>query len=334
MSKFNIAFVYDNSVKQEYINLTNYHLKNDFWNSLTGTHNKHKKRNDGMTLHGLIGKTGMIAKSTPARDGFNHTQKKNFRNIKPKCILCQQINNPNIVYPLTLMRLLLWRGYFIIPNVFPYFKHHYLIMSSNHNEGKVKELGNQNMTHQNNQVITDMIDFYKLIEYDGSIFFNGMAGNSQDHFHYHHIKEELPIQKYLELESNLTIEKYTSKNNTDIVLFSNNDTNCLNGIVFSGENLAKTIFSFLKGISSEFQYNIIIYHSNNQTKVVVFVRKMPKNGRILYNISASILAGVFNRVKMPMDQLKSGKLEQTIEKLCQQTVEKLDKKMLVKLNLI
>ena len=334
MSKYNIAFVYDHTLKQEYTNLTNYHLKNDFWNTLKGTNNKHKKRTDGMTLHGLIGKTGMTAKSTPARDGFNHTQKKDFRNIKPACILCHEINNPNIVYPLTLMRLLLWRGYLIIPNIFPYFKHHYLVMSSNHNEGKFNELGHQNITHQNIQVIIDMIDFYKLINYDGTIFFNGMAGNSQNHFHYHHIKDELPIQKYLELESNLTIEKYTSKNNTDILLFSNKDTNCLNGIVFSGENLPQTIFSFLKGISSEFQYNIIIYHSNNKTKVVVFVRKMPKNGRILYNISASLLGGIFNRVKMPMDQLKSGKLEQTIEKICLNTVEKINKKMLLKLNLI
>lgn len=334
MSKYNIAFVYDHTLKQEYTNLTNYHLKNDFWNTLKGTNNKHKKRTDGMTLHGLIGKTGMTAKSTPARDGFNHTQKKDFRNIKPACILCHEINNPNIVYPLTLMRLLLWRGYLIVPNIFPYFKHHYLVMSSNHNEGKFNELGHQNITHQNIQVIIDMIDFYKLINYDGTIFFNGMAGNSQNHFHYHHIKDELPIQKYLELESNLTIEKYTSKNNTDILLFSNKDTNCLNGIVFSGENLPQTIFSFLKGISSEFQYNIIIYHSNNKTKVVVFVRKMPKNGRILYNISASLLGGIFNRVKMPMDQLKSGKLEQTIEKICLNTVEKINKKMLLKLNLI
>ena len=60
MTKFNIAFVYDHTLNQEYINLTKYHLKNDFWNTLKGTHNKHKKRNDGMTRYGLIGKTGMI----------------------------------------------------------------------------------------------------------------------------------------------------------------------------------------------------------------------------------------------------------------------------------
>ena len=63
-------------------------------------------------------------------------------------------------------------------------------MSSNHNEGKNPKIGIQQIVDENSQVLTDMIDFYKLINYQGTVFFNGMAGNSQKHFHFHHIPED------------------------------------------------------------------------------------------------------------------------------------------------
>ena len=63
---------------------------------------------------------------------------------------------------------------------------HLLIMSSDHNHGFNEDRGSQSELHMNSNILLDMFDFYKIMNKKGTMFFNGMAGNTQLHFHFHY----------------------------------------------------------------------------------------------------------------------------------------------------
>ena len=109
MSLFNISFVYDWNLKRKYTELLQYHDKSNYWNALKGS----DKRNSKMKIIGPIGDTGILAKETPARVGFELTMK---RKLKPSCPLCRNLNHPHLNYPINRVRVILWRGYLIFPN--------------------------------------------------------------------------------------------------------------------------------------------------------------------------------------------------------------------------
>ena len=326
MSLFNISFVFDWNLKNKYNKLIKYHLESDYWKPLVGKNN----RNSNITLVGPINNTGLFAKETPSRIGFDNTLN---RKLKPSCPLCVNINHPDLADPINKIKCLLWRGYIICPNTFPYFKNHYLIISSNHNENR-NGVGTQKIIYQNKLVIYDMLKFYQLNNYSGTMFFNGEIGNSLNHFHFHHISEELPIKKYIEMNHEVKVENY-SKNGIDISIFKNLKKSCLNGIVFSGslDDLSKTIFSFLEGIKSKFKFNLVFYlGSDKRIKVILFIRKYSK--KLKYYINVVGLSGIFTKNKISLEDLKSGKIAEQLNFICQESIEIPTKKLLTDLKLI
>ena len=67
-------------------------------------------------------------------------------------------------------------------------------------------------------ILKDMIDFY-LLKQNGTMFFNGLAGNSQYHFHFHYIQEPLPIETYINDSVINKQEKYKTISGNDVYLF-------------------------------------------------------------------------------------------------------------------
>ena len=88
-----------------------------------------------------------------------------------------------------------------------------------------------------NQIcLKDMIDFYLLLKQNGTMFFNGLAGNSQYHFHFHYIQEPLPIEAYINDSVINKQEKYKTISGNDVYLFKTNSLKkCFRGILITGK---------------------------------------------------------------------------------------------------
>ena len=69
----------------------------------------------------------------PGRFGFDKIEKttRPWNKTHGKyCALIGNVISRKLKYPIDQEKILLWRGYIIKPNTFPYFKSHFLIMSS------------------------------------------------------------------------------------------------------------------------------------------------------------------------------------------------------------
>ena len=115
---------------------------------------KIKTRLDRLRILGEVGDTSIHVKHTPDRKLINllKDKKEIDTNLEKKCPLCLLSQSEKMIYPINLVRSLLWRGYIITANTYPYFKNHTLILSSNHNHNKYKIKGTQNILHHNTKM--------------------------------------------------------------------------------------------------------------------------------------------------------------------------------------
>ena len=337
---FNISFCYDWNLQKYYKIIKSVNHSSKYFDILKQKNQqiKETKRTSNMKIITQIIDTGIFLKEIPGRINFDLAETSSSslkRKISANCVLCDSINSPNMAYPLTLGKYLIWRGYIIKPNTFPYFKDHYLILSSIHNEGKNNLLGTQIDLHHNPNIIKDMLDFYALNNYIGTMFFNGTIGNSQLHFHFHHINEDLPIEKYLMNWNKFNFETFSTKNNSKLILFSNSDKYCFNGILLIGKtsSLAKDCFTLIANFSKKkYLYNLVFIKPHihkDEPQVIIYLRSKNKlNKSFDLNMGASSLAGIHTETKFTKSQLKKNILKNKIDKYCSITVLKPTKKLI------
>ena len=332
---YNIKISFDNYLKKDIDNLLEYLDSSGFYKSTK----KNKERLDDISYHD-IGDTGIILKMVPYRMNLPLAKNSKIKKlIESGCALCGAIEGVDKIKPLSLAKSLLWRSYIIRPNDFPYMENHLLIMSSDHNHGMDGLRGSQDILHLNKNVLIDMIDFYMLMSNEGTMFFNGMAGNTQSHFHFHYTTDTLPIQDHLyeyhEKESNIT--QYLTKNNTNIFIFNSNDKHCYNGIFLYGitKSVRKDIFKLIIKIKKKnLEYNVVFLPNNkNDTSsdnisAIVYMRDNSKLKSSDPALGASIIAGYYTRDDIFKKEVKKTKVQKYIKRLCSAAVVVPDKKLI------
>ena len=178
-----------------------------------------------------------------------------------------------MIYPYNLEKNLLWRGYLIKPNTFPYFKLHYLINSTDHISD---DRGAQNEVHKNPNIISDMLDYISIIK-KGTILFNGYIGNSLKHLHFHYTDSYLPIKTNIKkfLPNRKTI---TTPNGSSIYIYEDKDHQCKNFVLFKGKNISDDVFKMVQYIDSiKLLYNLIFYYHNDNFYIFVYIRKKDRD---------------------------------------------------------
>lgn len=331
---YNIKISFDNKLQQDIDKLLYYLNTSGFYKSII----KNKKRLDDITYDN-IGDTGLILKNIPYRMKLP-IKKKSFlkKTLNNSCALCDAIEGSNKIEPLSFAKSILWRGYIIRPNDFPYMDDHLLIMSSDHNHGLNQERGSQSDMHLNSNVMIDMIDFYKLMGKHGTMFFNGMAGNTQLHFHFHYTSDTLPIQEYLyeHQEKNDKIIQFKTLNQNNLFIFNSSDKHCYNGIFFYGksENLSQDIFKLINKIKKKgLEYNIIFMpnHKDDNSDNISGIIYMRDNTKLKKNdpaLGASIVAGYYTRDDIFRKEVKEEKILKYIKRICSAAVVVPDKEII------
>ena len=187
-------------------------------------------------------------------------------------------------------------------NTYPYFKNHMLILSSDHNNGFDKERGTQIMLHKNKYIINDMIKLFVLLGQVGTMFFNGLIGNSQLHFHFHATTEKVPVQEILYNWNKVNYKMLETKKKNKVLIFENDKKKCLNGVLFYGDykTVGNDIFKFIKMIDKKgLLYNIIFIenklqnYTKNKISIIVYIRKKVTNEKIKdFNMGATSVGGI------------------------------------------
>ena len=329
---YNIKISFDNKLKEDIDKLIDYLNKSGFYSSLV----KNKKRLDDIT-YDEIGDTGLILKNIPYKMKLPLRKKTNFEKaLTTTCALCDAIEGDKKIKPLSLAKSLLWRGYIIRPNDFPYMANHLLIMSSDHNHGLDNLRGSQSELHMNKNIINDMLKFYKIQNKKGTMFFNGMAGNTQLHFHFHYTTDILPIQDYLHNDYQDKITQFKTLNKNDIFIFNSSDKNCYNGIFLYGslENLGSDIFSLIGKIKEKkLEYNVIFMpnhpdDTSDNISSIIYMRDNTKLRKSDPALGASIVAGYYTRDDIFRKEVKQKKIHKYIKRVCSAAVVIPDKKII------
>ncbi len=101
--------------------------------------------------------------------------------------------------PPNLIKTLKWRNYVIVPNFEPYYKNHFMILSLNHEYGKI--VGSQ-FEVLDYQVLYELLTFYKLNNQQLSFLHNYVHTGSQSHLHIHFLLTEPDIYSFYDQLSN------------------------------------------------------------------------------------------------------------------------------------
>jgi len=330
-NEYYIKNSFDYEIKDDYNKLLNYLNKSKYYQKLIGK--KKGNRVDSLNILGEIGDTTISVKHTPDRKTINLFKDKKDINskFKKKCILCLLSQTNTKIYPINLNRSILWKNYIITANTYPYFKNHMLVLSTDHNHGIDKNRGNQNILHKNKYTLKDMIDLYMLLGQKGTMFFNGLIGNSQTHFHFHITSETIPIQKLLYDKNEVNYEVYETKRKNKILIFKNNNKECVNGLIFYGyyKSLSNDIFNFIKYINSKkLLYNILFIENkendiNNNITCIVYIRKKFKNDKEEnYNMGSTTIGGILVTIDKNKYKLNTRKFINSIKKYCKATLVK------------
>jgi hypothetical protein len=324
--EYNIRYILDNELKEKFNELIKYHINSDYFN-LTDKELKEKYtfRNDNIKISKKIGDTGMNLLEIPARK-VEVTTKKDY---DIKCPLCLNPQVDKTIYPYNLEKLILWRGYLIKPNTFPYFKLHYLIQVSDHIENT--DRGTQNETHKNPNVIEDMLLFAKLMK-TGSVLFNGWVGNSLGHLHFHYTNEHFPIKRRLK---DYTFDKEIIKTNngSKICIYKDKDSNCKSFILIKSNNPSSDVFKLLQYLTSiSLFYNLLFYYNKDVFFVFIFIRRKEED-EFKFNFGAAHMSGLSTFSDKNLQIFKDNKNEfiRIIDNYCSKTLVKIDEEMIKKL---
>jgi hypothetical protein len=307
----NISYIFDDEVYNSVKKLNYYLKKSNYYKPIDKSY---KNRDTGMKILGEIGDSKIQYKYVPNRIQSSITKKKE----KGICPLCISIQENKLIYPVNKVKGILWRDYLIVPNTFPYFKNHLLIISLDHNHGKMGIRGTQLILHQNINIIYDFTNLIVFLK-KGTLFFNGLIGNSQMHFHFQYTTENLPIVNYLSKQS-VKKEVLITENGIKIYLFKISKSKCLNGILLKGdESIYKDIFKIIKYISKRYLYNIILYNKNKQIMCLIFIRKKLIDSNINdFKLGASSLGGIHSFLEK--DYFFDTKIANDITEYCNLTV--------------
>ena len=286
----NIKYIFDDEVYSSVKSLNSYLKKSGYYKNLDKALTN---RDSGMRILGEIDNTKIQYKYLPNRKVVPVVKHKPKEGTCPLCIGIQQ---QKLISPINKVKGLIFRNYLIKPNTFPYFKNHLLIISLDHNHGSMGDRGTQLILHQNISVIYDFVDLIALLK-KGTLFFNGLIGNSQLHFHFQYTTEDLPIKKYL-LTQQTKKETFKTLNKTKIYIFKINESKCLNGIMLKGppQSIYKDIFKIVQNVAKrDYLYNIILYNSTDKknTTCIIFIRKKLKTESVFnFDMGAASLSGV------------------------------------------
>jgi len=320
--EYNIRFTLDSDLKNDFNDLNKYHLNSDYFNSVDSEIvKKYKYRFDGIKKGDKLGDTGMNILEIPARK-LTNTSSEDYKENNVKCPLCLSLESDKAIYPFNLEKSILWRGYLIRPNGFPYFRLHYLIQSSDHNENTNR--GTQNDVHLNSNIISDILTFLKIMN-KGSALFNGWIGNSLAHMHFHYTDMNFPIkQKLKKYLFNKEIIK-TSDSST-IFIYKDTEHNCKNFIFIKGTNPSNDVFHYLQYLNSiNLLYNLLMYYNNNMFHIFIYIRKKEVDD-YKFNFGATNLSGLTTLSESNFNLYKDNKNNflELIENYCSKTVIKMD----------
>ena len=324
--EYNIRFTLDSELKKNFNELVKYHKNSDYFNSTDeDLEKKYKTRIDKIKEGEKIGETGMNLLEIPARKVVTTTKKE----YDIKCPLCLNPQVDKTIYPYNLEKLLLWRGYLIKPNTFPYFKLHYLIQASDHIEGI--DRGTQNEVHINPNVIEDMLLFAKLMN-GGSVLFNGWVGNSLGHLHFHYTNTHFPIKRKLK-DNSSDKEIIKTNNGSKICIYRDKDSNCKSFILIKSENPGSDIFKFVQYLNSvNLFYNLLFYFNKGVFFVFIFIRRKEQD-EFNFNFGAAHMSGLSTFSDKNLQIFKDNKNEfiRIIDNYCSKTLVKIDEEMIKKL---
>jgi hypothetical protein len=321
--EYNIKIAYDFSLKKDVKELLDYLKQIGFYKSLK----KNKNRMDDIKYED-IGDTGIILKDIPYRDSLVKKESSKLdKIIKNNCVLCEVIQNYERIEPLSLAKIILWKGYLIRPNDFPYLENHLLLMSSDHNNGSDGYRGTQDELHLKKHILKDMVQFYKLMNMEGTMFFNGLAGNTQLHFHFHYVKEKFPLEDFIFKSTDLIYNEFKTKNKSKVFIFdSDTKKKCFRGLLFIGsdKHVCSNVYKVLKKIKSmEYEYNVIIMPNRDQKKnivMVVFIRNNKVVKKTDPPLGASIIAGYYTRSDISIADARLKKIENKIYDYCNKII--------------
>jgi hypothetical protein len=324
--EYNIRFTLDYELSKNFNELIKYHKDSDYFKiNDEELRMKYESRLDNIKNGEKIGNTGMSFLEIPARKVVVTTNKE--YNIK--CPLCLNPQVDKTIYPYNLEKLILWRGYLIKPNTFPYFKLHYLIQSSDHIEGS--DRGTQNETHRNPNVIGDMLLFAKTMN-NGSILFNGWVGNSLGHLHFHYTDTHFPIKRKLK-DYPIDKEVIETNNESKICIYKDENHNCKNFILIKGVNPNNDLLKLVQHIDSlKLFYNLLLYWNKNVFFIFVFIRRKEQDD-FNFNFGAAHMSGLSTFSNNNLEFYKNNKNEflRIIDNYCSKTVVKIDAERIKKL---
>lgn len=259
-------------------------LFNDgFYNIITSGCDNHKKNNTSCKNRiddikkGNIPDTEFITITTPCRIGrdINCTidSVDKCDQITPSCPLCYftQENVATVCSSINKMQQYKLDGEFImIPNAFPYLENQFLITVRNHKSQF--DVVNNLTTGLLNNIIKLL-----TISPTSVIFFNGICGNSLDHFHCQITTSDFPIFKYIPL----------NKGHSGLI-----NTNDFRGwfIIFS-YNSQDIFYNMIKKLK-DYSYNFILKKNGDLFCCIFFIRKNCDKVYPNLNFGSTELAGV------------------------------------------
>jgi hypothetical protein len=315
--EYNTRFTIDTELENNFKELNNYIISSDYFLLMDEElKKKYRLRTDSIKHGKPIGDTGINILEVPARKVVKTTK----QDYKITCPLCLNPQIDKNIYPYNLEKNLLWRGYMIKPNTFPYFKLHYLIQSTDH---ILDDRGTQKEVHKNPNIISDMLDYISIIK-KGTILFNGYLGNSLEHLHFHYTDINLPIKSKLKKYfSNRKI--ITTPNGSSIYIYEDKDNQCKNFVLFKGKNISGDVFKMVQYLDSiKLLYNLIFYYRSNHFYIFVYIRKKEKD-ELNFNFGAAHLSGLgtFSDDNLKIFQKDKKYFIQLVEKYCSNTLIKL-----------
>ncbi len=226
------------------------------------------------------------------------------------CVLC----NP----PQKEERGLLWRNWVIWPNAYPYVplagKH--ILLASHKHQGQGVDT----------DVLSNMIDYQKLAG-NVTMHYNGIAGNSQFHRHWHATCERLPLQRLLD-DGALRLAPIVQGQRGEVATF---EQGFYSGVLVRGSkrfvlNEANTLLAKLNLDPTTLgAYNLLLLPSaGEEVRLVVVPRRadnlrpvLAGHGRVGFGAFSS--GGVLVMRKLPQD-IAVAELPSVFTRLAQATI--------------
>ena len=239
-------------------------------------------RESNIVMYKMLG--SFILLKSPCRIGRSShycSKKYCFKNCSiidndNTCPICNIIDL-NVISPCAplnkIIRLRIQCEYplIIIPNAYPYLEKHFLIVSPSHSN-QIDSLKNEIIIYNLFTIFNTILKIGK-----GVVFFNGMCGNSLEHFHCQYTTTKMPLFEEMD-------ETYEG-------IYNNNELRGYSIIISDNIDLFITCTQII--IDNDLTYNFIVRKVNKGLQIVLFIRycKVP-NGIKDLNFGSTELSGI------------------------------------------